>query len=260
MDSLKITKNLFSYKAVSFQWCHHRSSDTHFPMSSDDKFNSALFRAKKIIREYSFNNNWDYFITLTISPKNYDRYKDKEKIVKRILKYFDNYRQNVDSSFRYLIVPELHEDGAVHFHGYVMMNKNEVLKFQYYDKKKFRAVYSHNYLLKNFGRAQFVHIKTHTVASANYITKYLIKDSKRIFNRFYYASKGLKRDEVIYSGFGLGPLAFDIAKNDLLLKINYNDFCSMFYMNDTQYNLFADNFVRLGNQFNYSIPSFVYVK
>lgn len=259
MDSLKITKNLFSYKVVLYESTVHRCSDIRFPMSQEDKYNSALFRAKKIIREYSFNNKWDYFITLTISPKNYDRYKDKEKIVKRILKYFDNYRQTIDSSFRYLIVPELHEDGAIHFHGYVIMDKKEVLKFQYYDKKHFRAIYSHNYLLKNFGRAQFVQIKSHTVASANYITKYLIKDSKRIFNRFYYASKGLKRDQVIYSGYGLGFLAYDIAKNQLKLKIHQNDYVASFFLSDSFYDDFVDNLIQMANKFDYKIPPFVYV-
>lgn len=242
MYSVKITKNLYGYKFS----CHDSlfekpmTRDGHVPMPKDILEQSALNRARKLIRDYAFNNSWTHFITITISSTKFNRYKDKDKFVKRLLKYFDNYRQMIDSTFRYLLVPEFHDDGAVHFHGYVIMSDSKYLKFLYYDHKKRRALYTHIKILKTFGICQFVRISSNTLSSANYITKYMVKGFQKIFSRYYFASKGLKRSEVVYSGF-YASNGIDHVVKKLPLKIYHSDYGFSFYITSA----LMDDFIKL---------------
>ena len=75
-----------------------------------------LRRAKAKIFDIALSNDWDYMITLTLDKQKIDRYNPKE-IIGPFTKWLNNmvYRYG----FKYLIVPELHEDGAIHFHGLI---------------------------------------------------------------------------------------------------------------------------------------------
>lgn len=83
--------------------------------SYDFKLQESLSRTKAIAKELRFCNHWDYFCTLTISPNFGDRY-NWESCVKRISKFFNNFKSRYAPDFKYMLVPESHIDGAVHCH------------------------------------------------------------------------------------------------------------------------------------------------
>ncbi len=84
-----------------------------------EKFASALIRAKNTLREYALCNTWDYFLTVTFDIDHWNRY-DLQGRVKEFMQYFQNLRKRgVFPHLRYVLVPEFHEDGAVHFHGLI---------------------------------------------------------------------------------------------------------------------------------------------
>lgn len=76
-------------------------------------------RAKDKIFDIAFMNEWDYMVTLTLDQAKIDRYDAKE-INKRVGKWLKNQVQRKD--LRYLVIPEYHKDGAVHFHGFFKGN------------------------------------------------------------------------------------------------------------------------------------------
>ena len=89
-------------------------------VETEGKFDSAMIRAKNIVREYALCNTWDYFLTITFNIDQWNRY-DLEGRVRELMQYFQNLRKRVSGfeRLRYLLVPEFHKDGAVHFHGLI---------------------------------------------------------------------------------------------------------------------------------------------
>lgn len=76
-------------------------------------------RAKDKIFDIAFVNEWDYMVTLTLDQTKIDRYDAKE-INKRVGQWLKHQVQRKD--LRYLVIPEYHKDGAVHFHGFFKGN------------------------------------------------------------------------------------------------------------------------------------------
>lgn len=81
---------------------------------------------------YALSNHWDYFITLTTDKQIVDRYDDTA--VKRLWRLCRQRMQRYDKDVKLLLVPERHKrtneygQHALHFHGFVAMNKPFELK------------------------------------------------------------------------------------------------------------------------------------
>lgn len=71
-------------------------------------------RAKAAVRDIARCNRFDFFFTWTLDAAKISRY-DPEEVLKKVMTFLKNasYRKG----FRYVLVPELHKDGAIHFHG-----------------------------------------------------------------------------------------------------------------------------------------------
>ena len=66
------------------------------------------------MRDIAFCNRFDYFLTWTLDPKLIDRY-DPEIVGKKVRSFLTNASNR--KGFQYIVVPELHKDGAIHLHG-----------------------------------------------------------------------------------------------------------------------------------------------
>lgn len=175
---------------------------SEFQEKSEKRANN-ISRAKSKIFEYAFCNEWDYFITLTISKDKYDRY-DLQTYIKDLGKWISNYHTHHGSKIFYILIPEQHKDGAWHMHGlisgvlpkHLIENKYEKLDFPMYSKK--------------FGFCSLDPIRSHEAVS-KYITKYISKDMCSLLygQRCYYCSKGLKTSEVLYRFDNIDPDNFD---------------------------------------------------
>ncbi len=74
----------------------------------------AIRRARAKVRDYALCSGMTHFVTLTTSPDQVDRYDDQE-VVRKMRRWADNYVQRYGMA--YVIIPERHKDGAIHFHG-----------------------------------------------------------------------------------------------------------------------------------------------
>lgn len=72
-------------------------------------------RASAKVRDLALCNDFQTFVTLTLDASQIDRY-DRAVIVKKMSTWCDNHVRR--DGLRYVLVPELHKDGALHFHGF----------------------------------------------------------------------------------------------------------------------------------------------
>ena len=97
-------------------------------------------RTKNKIYEYSRCVKWEKFITLTFNEQKVDRYNFDE--CSRIARqWLHNQRKNAPQ-LQYLLVPELHKDGAFHFHGLLANTGNMKFKDSGKRTKDKRTVYN----------------------------------------------------------------------------------------------------------------------
>ncbi len=77
---------------------------------------SAVCRAKRSVLELGLCNEWKYFCTFTLDPQKYNRYNLKAWY-KDFSQFIRDQRKKYHVSLKYLLVPEMHVDGAWHMHG-----------------------------------------------------------------------------------------------------------------------------------------------
>lgn len=75
----------------------------------------SVRRARAQVRDYALCTPFTYFVTLTLDKEKVDRY-DIKTITKKLRVWADN--QVRRKGLTYILVPERHKDGAIHFHGF----------------------------------------------------------------------------------------------------------------------------------------------
>lgn len=76
----------------------------------------ARRRARRRIHDLALSNVFDYFVTLTLDGEQINRY-DPDAVGAKLRRWLSNQVQR--KGLRYILVPELHKDGAIHFHGFI---------------------------------------------------------------------------------------------------------------------------------------------
>lgn len=162
------------------------------------KLENNIARAKSIVREYALCNEWDFFCTFTINKNLYDRY-DFPTFYKHFAKFISNYNRscNEEEKVKYLLIPEMHKDGAWHMHGLLKGIRN---KDTYINKNGFMSWKQYE---ERFGFISFSPIDDIN-RCCNYILKYISKDISKSVSELgchlYYAPNGLKRGELLFRG------------------------------------------------------------
>lgn len=76
----------------------------------------SINRTVQTIYKYAQANHWDWFVTLTFKRNGKVNVYDYSDVVKKVTKWLNNQRAKCPD-LKYLFVPEMHKDGAFHFHG-----------------------------------------------------------------------------------------------------------------------------------------------
>ena len=157
--------------------------------NSEEAKERAQRRARQQIRDYALCSEFTYFVTLTLDQKKIDRY-DMSEIVKRLRIWLDNrVRRN---GLRYILVPERHKDGAVHFHGFF----NDALSVVDSGKLDKRGHRIYNLPSWNFGFTTAIQLYGDYAAAVAYVCKYVGKQSEKIGGRWYYSGGSLNLPQV----------------------------------------------------------------
>lgn len=169
---------------------------------NDVKLDNNIARARARVFEYAMCNDFDYYITLTVSDELLDRY-NLGGYIKKLGQFIRNYRRDYGANIQYILIPEKHKDGAWHMHGlikgipkeHLFINENGYLDWKNYKEK--------------FGYCSIDVIKNKEAVS-KYITKYISKSLEggkgvtQKEKKLYYCSRGLKKPKKIKEGILYG--------------------------------------------------------
>ena len=223
------------YKVVQFKGLRlpvlrdHDSFEHH-----DHKLDPSISRAKRTVLELALCNNWDWFFTCTIDKGKYDR-SDLVSWRDDLTQWLRDQRKKF-GSLDYLLVPEKHDDGSWHAHGFLRgVPRSVLIPFICMDRPGYVGPEGHRLpgkILKpafmnwpgyqsKFGYCSLGPIKSN-VAAAFYVSKYITKDNSSLVGdvglHLYYASRGLNRAEKHLDFFGRNRFLDDLCVNDY-------DFC-----------------------------------
>lgn len=187
-----IKKDLFGYELVMYN--DNIDKRKHTSLKKDRNYkNDAKFRAKRQVIEYTMNNVFNWFVTITFDKNKIDRY-NVELLEKKVRQWLDNIRINYGNRAKYILVPEYHKDGAVHYHALLNMENDKLIYLYNHDQWK-KPVYKDRLLFNKFGRNQWIPIESYTEPVGLYISKYITKLPEMMNKQYYFASQGLNKSE-----------------------------------------------------------------
>ena len=199
-----------------------------------DKLDENIIRAKSKIFELAFCNPWEWFGTFTLDQKKYNRY-DLQKYHKDFSQWITNFNKRNNCHIKFLVIPETHQDGAWHMHGFIMGLPFEYLtEFTLQDKlpkkliEKMQSgehIYNWVDYQNKFGFCDFERIRNEEAVS-KYVTKYISKNLtesvKEINAHLYYHSRGLAKAIEIKKGTICGEIV--LTYENEYCKVGWYDY------------------------------------
>lgn len=187
--------------------------------SSNDLTNvlRSVKRAKDRIFDIIYLNHFDYFITITFNPKLVDSYNVNDVMFK-LRSWLNN--QRIRYNMSYILIPEYHRSGRIHAH-LLVSGGNLNLSFSGVLDTNGNKIYNVGSWSYGFSTAIPIYSDNNARLS-NYVTKYLTKDTKKIFGKYYWSSRNLVRDvptEYFDSNFNDIELnSYNIPHTNIYLK------------------------------------------
>lgn len=169
----------------------------------DKKLDAAISRARKVVLELALCNPWDWFCTFTLDKEKYNRYELK-KFHEDLTQWLRDQRKKTGKAIRFLLVPELHQDGAWHMHG-LMYDIPDLISFRDLraehgwklpDKLVDGGFFCWMAYHEKFGFCSFGAVRDPVRVShylAKYVSKSLDEGGVDVGQHLYYASRGLDR-------------------------------------------------------------------
>ena len=202
----KYTDNSVKCKKTSFDIFKfiYRENQHNGRMSEEEleeKTKKYLKKVKTNIIDLAYNNKdfFDYFITLTFDSNNkkfFPNGYDHEVAIELLKKWIDN-QKHQNKNMTYILVPEFHKSGNLHFHGlvgnvdtWVLIQAKNPNTGKEIIKNGSRIYNLSNY---NLGFTTISKIKN-SEAVTNYISKYATKEliTLKSKKRYWYSRNLLK--------------------------------------------------------------------
>lgn len=177
----------------------------------ESSLDRSVRRTRRTIRDLVLCNDFDVFATFTFDPRKVNRYDVTVTYLK--MRTWLNNQQKKDPDFKYIVVPEKHKDGAIHFHA-LLGNCPFDLKITKVIQEN-KRVYNITAFRFGFTAATYLPINDpdSKAKAGNYISKYIIKDMITIRNKHrYIASRNLEKPHTTYN---------DIYDNGLHSELNF---------------------------------------
>lgn len=130
-------------------------------------------------------------MTLTLDAAKINRY-DSREILRHLNRWLDNNVRR--KGLKYVLVPEHHKDGAIHFHGFF----NDTLKAVDSGHKDRQGHTVFNLPGWGWGFSTAIELYGERAAAVAYICKYISKAQEKIGGRWYYSGGDLRRPDVVW--------------------------------------------------------------
>lgn len=234
IDSNECSKKIKVYGKGFFKWqeatnpIYHKQvvqryhldnderSDDIRHKSEEDKRYLALRRAKERVLDIVLCNEWKFFCTLTLDPKEYNS-SDPVFVRNKLRNWLNNMQKR--RGLEYILVPEYHKlDNKIHAHllindcGLKLVDSGTVAIPTY--KKPIQVETADKYGIPKDQRKTVYNITDwkygwttamqcygdNNLRTAIYVTKYITKDSDKIFGKYFWSSKGIYREPITVLG------------------------------------------------------------
>ena len=154
-------------------------------------FDRARRRARAKVRDLALANHFQWFVTLTLDSAIVNRY-DISSFGRVFTRWLDNAVRRRGLS--YVIVPERHKDGAIHFHGLF----NDALPMVNSGHTDAAGHPIFNCTAWKFGFSACVQIYGSYTQAVSYVCKYIGKQGEKPGGRWYYSGGKLEKPTILY--------------------------------------------------------------
>ena len=149
-------------------------------------------RARAKLRRLALANDFRWFVTLTIDPEKCDSF-DGAAVVKKLNAWCSNMVQR--KGLRYILVPERHESGRIHFHGF-FSDSVEAVVSGHYDSQGHPIF---NLTQWSLGFTTAIELYDDYTRAVRYVCKYVGKQGEKPAGRWYYSGGDLREPEITYA-------------------------------------------------------------
>lgn len=170
----------------------------------------SMRRARARVRRLALSNDFRWFVTLTLDPAKIDRY-DPAQVVRKLSQWCNN--QVKRHGLKYILVPERHKDGALHFHGFF----NDCLKAVASGHSDRNGHMIYNLPGWTLGFTAAIEVYGDYAGAVAYVCKYIGKQGDKPAGRWYYSGGALAEPLAEYG---------EISPRDL--RETYGDRCFLF--------------------------------
>ncbi len=217
-NMFRVTSYKFGYDPEALARRNEKKKKQKTNIPTEDSLQRSVRRSRTMINDYVKCNQFDIFVTFTFDPKKVDRYdlwatymKMQGWLHRQSRKYED---------FKYLIVPERHKDGAIHFHALIGGFPEEKLKKTAVIQNN-RRVYNVTAFRFGFTNAQY--LDEDVAKTTAYLCKYITKDMELISNRRrYWSSKNLRKPRKYYNHVYDLSLQSELTPTNVVYENEYN--------------------------------------
>ena len=193
----------------------------------------SMRRARAQVRRLALANDFRWFVTLTLDGAKIDRH-DMNAIVKRLNAWCSNMVQR--HGLKYILVPERHQDGAIHFHGFFNDSVKAVdsgtikpasggkPKRPRNEKQRQQMIAEGGHIVYNLpswslGFTTAIELYGEYTAAVGYVCKYIGKDGDKPAGRWYYSGGDLAQPKVDYGDIFIEELKEEYGKKVMLFNV-----------------------------------------
>ena len=177
----------YRYSKASF--CTSESRISADPKVEDR--NRSMRRARANLRRLALANDFRWFVTLTLDPSKVDSH-DGIAVVKKLNAWCSNMVQR--KGLKYILVPERHKKGGIHFHGF-FNDCMEIVDSGHTDKQGHKI---YNLPQWSLGFTTAIELYDDYQKAVGYVCKYVGKQGDKPAGRWYYSGGDLVEPSVEY--------------------------------------------------------------
>lgn len=161
------------------------------PEPQKEDIERAMRRARGKLRRLALSNDFRWFVTLTIDPKKVDSH-DGAAVVRKLNAWCSNMVQR--KGLKYILVPERHKKGGIHFHGFF----NDCLDVVDSGHKDRQGHVIYNLPQWALGFTTAIELYDDYTKAVGYVCKYVGKQGDKPAGRWYYSGGALNQPSVTY--------------------------------------------------------------
>jgi len=177
----------------------NHTKNTNKVTKKEDNIQRSLRRSKTTVQDIILSNDFDLWCTFTFDKRKLDRYNSSK--CKSVMSNWLFNQRTHSPDLKYIIVPEKHKDGAIHFHA-LISNYHGTLIDTGHKTKNQQTIYKAQSYKSGF--TEFVKLDTNKEAIAKYITKQYLTKDMILFpsQKRFWASRNLIRPVSHINGIG----------------------------------------------------------